>query len=412
MDILKKIGGTLILKVLSINTLPNGSTGNIMNQILNKAKERHDVISYYGNWYKNTNCKYPFSFSYGFYWENKLSAVLSKITGFYKFVSFFGTQQLLRRITEFKPDVIHLHNLHLWVINVSMLFKYIKKHNIPVVWTLHDCWAFTGRCPHFIMEKCDKWKKGCYECTYNKRLYPAAYVDRTKTMWKLKKNWFTGVENLTIVTPSQWLADLVKQSYLKDYSINVINNGIDLSIFKPTESHFREKYPITEKYIVLGVAFDWGEPKGLDIFIDLASKLSKDYRIVLVGTNANVDNQLPSNVVSIHNTQNQQELAEIYTAADVFVNPTREDNFPTVNIESLACGTPVVTFKTGGSPEIIDETCGSVVERDDNVEFMNEIIRLCEKKPYSKQACLKRARKFDMNNRFQEYVELYEKIEK
>lgn len=412
MVILKNLGGRLILKILSINTLPNGSTGNIMNQILNKAKEKHEVISYYGNWYKKINCKYSFSFSFGFYWENKLSAIVSKITGSYKFISFFGTQKLLRKITDFKPDIIHLHNLHLWVINISMLFKYIKKYNIPVVWTLHDCWAFTGRCPHFVIEKCDKWKNGCHKCTYNKEFYPAAYVDRTKTMWELKKKWFTGVRNLTIVTPSQWLADLVKQSYLKDYPVKVINNGIDLSVFKPSESNCREKYHITEKYIVLGVAFDWGKRKGLDVFIDLANKLSKDYKIVLVGTDEKVDKQLPKNIVSIHRTQNQQELAEIYAAADVFANPTREENFPTVNIESLACGTPVVTFKTGGSPEIIDENCGSVVECDDNIGLMNEIIRICETKPFTEESCLRQANKFDMSDRFQEYVELYEKIEK
>ena len=183
-------------------------------------------------------------------------------------------------------------------------------------------------------------------------------------MYQLKKKWFTGVENMTLVTPSEWLAGLVKQSFLKDYPIRVINNGIDLEVFKPTPSNFRETYGCGDKKIVLGVAFGWGERKGLDVFLDFAKRLdSERYQIVLVGTDENVDKQLPNTVISIHRTQNQTELAKIYTAADVFVNPTREEVFGLVNIEALACGTPGVTFNTGGSPECYDATCGSVVPK-------------------------------------------------
>ena len=213
--------------------------------------------------------------------------------------------------------------------------------------------------------------------------------------------------DLTIITPSQWLADQVKMSFLKDYPVKVINNGIDLSVFKPTESDFRDRYGFVDKKIVLGVAFGWGHRKGLDVFIELSKRLPEDYRIVLVGTDDNVDKQLPANIVSIHRTQNQTELAEIYTAADVFANPTREEVLGLVNIESLACGTPVVTFKTGGSPECIDETCGSVVPCDDVDAVEMEIRRICEEKPYSIEACLARAKSFDMNEKFKEYVDLY-----
>lgn len=230
-------------------------------------------------------------------------------------------------------------------------------------------------------------------------------------MWKCKRKWFTGIENCTIVTPSQWLADLVKQSYLKDYPVKVINNGIDLSIFKPTEGNFREKHGIVGKKVVLGVAFGWGKRKGLDIFIELTRRLQKDYQIVLVGADDEVDKLLPFNIISIHRTQNQKELAEIYTAADVFANPTREEVLGLVNVESLACGTPVVTFKSGGSPECIDDTCGSVVDCDDVDAMEFEIRRICEKKTYSVEACIQRARKFDMNVRFDEYVSLYKEYE-
>jgi glycosyltransferase involved in cell wall biosynthesis len=228
-------------------------------------------------------------------------------------------------------------------------------------------------------------------------------------MHKRKKKLFSGL-NMTIITPSQWLADLVKQSFLKNYPVRVIHNGIDLSVFKPTPSDFRKRYGIAlEKKILLGVAFGWGARKGLDVFIDLAKRLDdKYYQIVLVGTDDNVDKQLPDSIISIHRTQNQAELAEIYTAADLFVNPTREENYPTVNMESLACGTPVLTFRTGGSPECIDEYCGAVVDCDDVDAMEREIIRICSDAPYSKEDCLKRAASFDHHKRFEEYIQLYE----
>ena len=304
--------------------------------------------------------------------------------------------------------MIHLHNLHGWYINFPLLFKYIKKNNIRVIWTLHDCWTFTGHCPHFDMIGCEKWKTGCYQCPQIGE-YPASYADISKWMYKHKKQWFTGVEDMTLVTPSEWLANLTRQSFLKDYPVKVINNGIDLSIFKPTESDFRKKYDLEDKFILLGVAFGWGKRKGLDVFIELSKRLDERYQIVLVGTDENVDKQLPKNIISIYRTQNQTELAEIYTAADLFVNPTREENFPTVNIESLACGTPIVTFRTGGSPEIIDESCGVVVEKDDIDGMQKEIERIYEKRPFGQEDCVKRAQNFDMNDKFAEYVELYER---
>ena len=184
-------------------------------------------------------------------------------------------------------------------------------------------------------------------------------------MWKLKKKWFTGVKNMIIVTPSKWLAGLASESYLREYPIKVINNGIDLKVFKPTTGNFRERYKILEnKFIVLGVSFAWGKRKGLDCFVKMAKELGENYQIVLVGTDDDLDKQLPNNIISIHRTQNQKELAEIYTAADVFAMPTREENYPTVNMEAIACGTPVVTFDTGGSSEMLDEKSGIVVEKN------------------------------------------------
>lgn len=230
-------------------------------------------------------------------------------------------------------------------------------------------------------------------------------------MWKLKKRWFTGIENLTLVTPSKWLAGLVKQSFLKDYPIKVINNGIDLEVFKPAESSFRWDHGIREdEFMLLGVSFGWSKRKGLDVFIQLAQRLPENYKIVLVGTDDAVDDVLPESIISIHRTEDQRELAEIYSAADLFVNPTREENYPTVNMESLACGTPVITFNTGGSPEIIDDSCGCVVDCDDVEELEKNIRRICDKRPYSSNACLVRAGNFEIYRAFDSYINLYELI--
>ena len=339
----------------------------------------------------------------------KLQAVKSRLAGNYGFNSRSATKRLITHLERIKPDIVHLHNLHSHNVHLGMLFEYLKKKQIRVVWTFHDCWAFTGYCPHFTMAKCDKWKTGCERCPQYR--CHSFLFDRSRQLYQKKKGLFTGLD-MTIVTPSQWLANLVKESFLKDYPVTVIHNGIDLSVFRPRESDFREKYGIaSDKHILLGVAFDWGIRKGLDVFVRLSETLDPSgYQIVLVGTNEDVDKQLPSNIISIHRTQNQAELAEIYSAADLLLNPTREDTYPTVNMESLACGTPVLTFRTGGSPEILDETCGAVVPCDDTEAFRSEILRICEGQTFSKKHCVRKALEFDQNNKYKEYVELYERI--
>ncbi len=395
------------MHISMINTVDFGSTGKIMLQLKKIAKKNEISISSYSRKWLNSK-KNTTHYYFGWLIENVFHRIFSPFIGCESLMSFFGTISLCKMLKKKHTDLIHLHNLHGHYICLPILFRFIKKHNIPVIWTLHDCWSFTGRCPHFVMTKCDRWKNGCHDCPYPKNSYPQSYIDTSHMMWNHKRKWFTGIKNCTIVTPSRWLADLIKQSYLKNYPVKVINNGIDLSVFKPTGSEFRKKNGLDGKMVVLGVASGWGGRKGLDVFIELARRLPDDYRIVLVGTTDNVDKDLPSNIISIHRTQNQNGLAEIYTAADVFANPTREDTFPTVNMESLACGTPVVTFRTGGSPEIIDETCGSVVDCDDIDAMETEIRRVCKEKPYSVEACLARAKNFDMNERFDEYVKLYQ----
>ena len=394
------------MKIVGINTVGYGSTGNIMLQVAQTARRRgHEVCTFSRAWFGSRD--YGSGHRYvGYALDNLLHRVGGPITGCEGLFSYVGTRRLVAKLRKLDPDVIHLHNIHGWYINLPVLFRYLKESGKKVVWTLHDCWAFTGHCPHFSYEKCTKWQTGCYSCPRTKA-YPKSYTDNSKMMYRLKKEWFTGVENMTIVTPSQWLADLVKKSFLAEYEVKVINNGIDLSVFMPADGDFRKAHDCSG-HIVLGVAFGWDERKGLDVLVELAKRLPRDYRIVLVGTDEGTDKQLPDNIISIHRTHDRAELAKIYTAADVFVQATREDTYPTVNMEALACGTPVVTFDTGGSPETVDDTCGAVVGCDDIGAMAEKIIDICENRPIDRQACLKKAQRFDMTKRFEEYVELYE----
>ena len=402
------------MKIAQINAVANGSTGGIMLNIARHAKNNeHDVATFSTYTFTTRSKKLPSPPEnhayFGSYGENKIHTILGQLTGLNGAFSFFGTKELIKQLKAFDPDVIHLHNLHTFCINLPLLFRYIKKNSIPVVWTLHDCWSFTGHCPHFVIAGCDKWKTECHHCP-QLSVYPRSRVDNVRMAHRLKKKWFSGVENMTLVTPSRWLAELAEQSFMGQYPTRVIHNGIDLSVFKPGEGDFRQKHGLENKKILLGVASDWGLRKGLDVFSELAARLGDDYKIVLVGTNDGIDSRLPDNILSIHRTENQQELAEIYTAADLFVNPTREENYPTVNMESIACGTPVLTFRTGGSPEIPDETCGSVVDVNDIDAMEREIRRICEERPYTREACLARAKQFDMNDRFKEYLKLYKEV--
>lgn len=395
------------MRIVEINICDYGSTGKIMLQAADTARRAgHTVYTYSRKWFdsgKNT----PTHTYFGYAWENALHQIISRIFGLEGSGSYFGTKKLLRELSRISPDIIHLHNIHGWYINYRLLFKYIKKHNIKTFWTLHDCWPFTGHCPHFGISECTKWQSGCKHCPSH-REYPQSAVDNSRLMFRRKKKYFLGVPDMTLITPSRWLAGLVGISFMKDYRTRVINNGIDLDIFKPTESNFREEHDCKDKLILLGVAFGWSNKKGLDVFAALSETLDERYKIVLVGVSDDVTKVLPENIICIKKTKNQTELAQIYTAADVFVNPTREDNYPTVNMEALACGTPVVTFNTGGSPEIPDESCGSVVKIGDVEALRREIISACEGKRFSEEACISRAEGFDKKKRFEEYVALYE----
>ena len=278
------------MKLLQINGGVFGSTGNIMFGIARTAQDAGFetlCASPVTITNRNREPQYPYV-KIGSYFSRRISVLLSKITGYNGCFARNATKNLIKTIDEFAPDIIHLHNLHDSYINLPMLFDYIKKHNIRTFWTLHDCWSFTGHCVHFTISGCDKWRDSCAACP-SYRNYPSSWFDNSKKMHNLKKQWFLGVPDMTLITPSQWLNDLVKRSFLKEYPAVVINNGIDLNVFKPTKGDFRQKYGLEDKKIVLGVSFGWGYSKGLDVFVNMANKLPKDYKVVLVGTDDYTD---------------------------------------------------------------------------------------------------------------------------
>lgn len=398
------------MKVFQINGGSTGSTGTILFALQDVAG-RQGIHVTCASPITTTNRSGGEFVKIGSFWGRRLSELMARITGLAGCFSPFATARLLRTMRRKGVDLIHLHTLHSSYINLPMLFRYIKKRNIPVVWTLHDCWAFTGHCPHFAYVGCDKWRTQCGSCLLY-RQYPASFFDNSSYMYRLKKRWFTGVSNMVLVTPSQWLSQLVESSFLKDHPSLIIRHGIDLSIFKPTPSDFRVKHAIDErKHILLGVAFGWSDKKGLDVFIELAKRLDgQQYQIVLVGTDEATDKLLPENIISIHRTFDQRELAQIYSAADLMVNPTREEMLGLVNLEANACGTPVVTFRTGGSPECIDENSGCVVECNDTKALEAEIIRICTHRPYSRQACVENAARFEKGACFSRYIQLYKEL--
>ena len=390
------------MKIVQLNvTCGVGSTGKIclaVSQLLNSRGVENYIL------FSEEDSDYEYGIKYADKLSVKLEALKSRAFGNYGFNSKALTKKLIAKLDEIQPDIVHLHNLHGHGCNLEMLFSYFKEKNIKLYWTFHDCWAFTGYCPHFDMVGCDKWQTQCGSCS-QKSSY-SFFFDKSDKLYSKKKELFSGL-NLTIITPSVWLKNLVKKSFLKDYDVRVINNGIDLDVFKPRESNFREKHGLKNEFLILGVAFNWDERKGIDVFSDLARTLPNDCRIVLVGTDENTVKLLPDNVITIDRTENQQQLAEIYSVCDVFVNATREDTFPTVNIEALACGTPVLTFETGGSAEIIDSTCGMVVKKNDTAALKEALLKIKDIRPFTKEACLKKSAEYKKDDKFKEYADIY-----
>lgn len=345
--------------------------------------------------------------------QEYLHAIQTRLFDNHGLVSKYATREVINKIKVIEPDVIHLHNLHGYYINYKILFEYLSSVNIPVIWTLHDCWALTGHCTHFDFIGCERWKTECYDCP-QKKSYPQSYLlDRSRENYYLKKKLFTSLGDRLVVVPvSRWLEGLIRESFLQNQNIYQIYNGVDTSTFSPNSEageNARKKNGLDGKTVLLGVAAGWGKQKGLVDFLKLAGCLGNEYQIVLLGISKAQIKEFPKNITGLRRTESISELAAIYNVADIFLNPTYQDNFPTTNIEALACGTPVVTYRTGGSPEALDLQTGMVVEKG-NLDQLVEAIKAIELKGKASyiQACRERAvQYFDKQKRFQEYVDLY-----
>lgn len=389
--------------LLIINVTCNqGSTGKIAEQVGVMMKKRGWDV-YYAHGARRVNSSQLKTIPFSSVRAEYIHALRSRIFDDDGLGSKRETKNLVEKIKVIKPDIIHIHNIHGYYINYKILFEYLNSTNIQVVMTLHDCWSFTGHCPHFVTANCEKWKIGCHHCPLKDSDYKKSLIDRSRRNFKLKKQYIAENSNLHLIPVSYWLGDLVKQSIYQDKDIDVIQNGIDLSVFRPLSPN------VNKKYSIIGVSNVWHDSKGFSDILSLRQLLDKDsYEITLVGVSQRQKDDLPDGIIGILSTANQEELAALYSKSDVLINPTYADTFPTVNLEALACGTPVISYRTGGSPEAVDETTGVVVEQGD-INALADAIRSMKKHSLSSDDCRKRAEDcFDKDKSFEKYIELYE----
>lgn len=403
------------MELLQINVSANsGSTGRIAEDIgllaMNNGWESYIAYGRTNNNSKNKVIRIGNDF------DIKLHGLLTRVFDNHSFgySSKKATKEFIKEIDKIRPDIIHLHNIHGYYINSKVLFEYLSKLNVPIVWTFHDCWSFTGHCAHFDYIGCEKWKTGCYSCPL-KKTYPASYViDRSKKNYIEKKKLFNSVKNLTIVPVSNWLGDLVKESFLSSNNIKVIHNGIDINTFKPSTNNkeTKGKFGLKDEFVVLGLSSVWNKSKGFDDFINLSTKIDSKVKIILVGLNQEQIDKLPNNIIGIRRTENIKQLVDIYSMADLFLNLTYNDTFPTTNLEALACGTPILTYKTGGSVEAVSEDTGFIVEKgdlDSVIEVINEVRE--KSKEFYSDKCRERAVScFNKDDRFMDYIDLYRSL--
>lgn len=393
------------MRIALLNSVCYGSTGKIARGIASHVRAAGgEARVYYGRGSSFGDTDAVRIESNAEVYAHLACARLSDRQGFY---SKMATKRLIRALAAFDPDVVHLHNLHGYWLDMETLFPFLAAFQKPVVWTLHDCWPFTGHCAYFDAANCMRWQTGCYACPKRSEYPQSLLLDRSARNYMDKKRLFTAVPNMTFVTPSQWLAERVGDSFLRAYPACVLPNGIDLTVFRPTESALRERYGLVGKRLLLGVAQVWEPRKGMDMLLQLRKRLPTEYAMALIGLNGEQMEQLPAGVLGLPRTKDAAELAAWYTAADVLVDCTCEENFPTTHLEALACGTPVATFAAGGSAEMLTETCGVGVPVGDL-----EALRLAVDQATTLRGadCLAQARRYDTNERLAAYLPLYEEL--
>lgn len=399
------------MKILQINTSVNtGSTGRIAEEIgLTLLQQGHESHIAYGRGFRPSKSA---TIRIGKKADMYLHGLRTILLDDHGFGSAGATRQLVEKIREIKPDVIGLHNIHGYYLNIRVLFEFLKTTGIPVVWTLHDCWSFTGHCSYFDDIQCEKWKTHCAQCPKTRKYPSSLLVDNSIQNFDRKKALFTGLKDVHIVVPSDWLGGLVAESFLSGYPVKTIHNGVDTQIFRPLGDGLRSELGLGSKRIVLGCASIWDKRKGLADLMELSRLLPEDHQVIAIGVTDKQIAAMPPGMMGVKRTESVEQLAAYYSMADVFVNPTYQDNFPTTNIEALACGTPVITYLTGGSPEAIDAQTGIGVAKGDINGLVSAITATVKKeKEAFSAACRQRAvEHFNKNRQYAIYLQLYENI--
>ena len=394
------------MRILFINVVCGiRSTGRICTDLATTLEaEGHEVKIAYGR--ENVPQQYEkYAVRIGSKIDVQLHGLKARLCDGCGFGSRKATKKFIEWVKEYNPDIIHLHNIHGYYINVEVLFDYLRYCGKKIIWTLHDCWAFTGHTAYCDSINCLKWIQGCDSCPLLNE-YPKSYIDRSLINWQKKRELFTGIPNLVIVTPSQWLKNMVADSYLSSYYTIVVNNGIDTSIFRPFFSKKTQKYSFDDKFVVLGVASSWDDMKGLSDYVRLSSMLDKRFLVVLVGLTEKQIKLLPSTIMGIKRTTSLRELADLYNSADIFLNLTYCDTYPTVNLEAVACGLRIVTYKTGGSSEIAEKYNGIIVEKGDLDSVVNVLNNIDFKYAYT----VEDYSQIDLKYAIQKYIKIYEKM--
>lgn len=386
-------------RILFINSVCYGSTGNICKSLYKLAEANgHTCCIAYGRGAQPEGFNTIKIGNRIDVYKHAVQARLFDSSGFH---SKKATSEFIKKIEQFKPDVIHLHNVHGYYLNIEILFEYLKKNpNIKKVWTIHDCWPYTGHCAYYLNIKCNKWKNKCEQCQF-KNEYPRTIKGNSEENYALKKKIFTGIANMEVVCVSEWLKGEVEQSFLKEYECQVIISGVDTSAFSYKPSDVKERLGIVNKTMILGVASVWSERKGLQDFLRLRKQVSEEYVIVLIGVSKKQQKKLPKGIIGIRCTENQEQLREFYSAADIFFNPTREETYGLTNVEAQLCGTTTISYDAGGTRETIISDNSYLVK---NFDEMLDLLKVVNIKRKTNEINLE---KVDRNRCLRRYLELY-----
>lgn len=397
------------MRVFEINTVcGTGSTGRIAVDLAHMLKEHGDecCIAYSRGDAPEDVDTFRFGNKAEIYWHG----IMTRLSDRHGMYSKGATRELIRRIQEYQPDVIHLHNIHGYYLNIEILFDFLREYHRPVVWTLHDCWTYTGHCSHYTCVECEKWKSGCYDCPL-KREYPGSmFADRSTENYRMKKRLFTSLEKLHLVTPSDWLKKEVEKSFFKGIPCTAIPNGIEIEKFIHKKSDLRDRLEIHNKRVILGVANVWTEQKGIGDFIELSKILNESYQLVMVGVDQKRRKLLPSNIIALEKTKNIEELIELYSMSDIYFNSSIEETMGMTTGEAICCGTPVVAYRSTAIPESVGAGCGIILEPHDIEGVARAFDEILNSKEQYEQACHAYRNRFDKKVSNDMYYQVYCKM--